>query len=517
MTRLVRWSAADLAARIHAQELTAVEVTRAHLDRIAAVDPALHAFLHLDGELALAAAAAVDDGLRRGDPPASPLAGVPLACKDVFTTVDMPTTCGSRTLQGWRPPYDATVIRRLREAGVVIVGKTNMDEFAMGSSTENSAYGPTSNPWDLDRIPGGSGGGSAAAVAAFEVPLAIGTDTGGSIRQPSAVTGTVGVKPTYGGVSRYGLVAFSSSLDQGGPVARTVLDAALLHEVIGGYDPLDSTSIDAPVPPVVQAAREGAAGDLTGVRIGVVSQFRGEGFQPGVLRAFEVAVSRLRELGAEVGEVSCPSFEHALPAYYLIAPSECSSNLARFDGMRYGLRVGDDGSRSAEEVMSLTREAGFGAEVKRRIMLGTYALSAGYYEAYYGQAQKVRTLIIRDFAAAFAQVDVLVSPTTPTTAFRIGERVDDPLAMYLSDLCTIPANLAGNAALSVPAGLSADDGLPVGLQVMAPALVDDRAYRVAAAYEVARDSADGLALAQRVPDLTGDGLPGPSIAEVVGQ
>ncbi|MGA9311140.1 MAG: Asp-tRNA(Asn)/Glu-tRNA(Gln) amidotransferase subunit GatA, partial [Pseudonocardiaceae bacterium] len=430
-----------------------------------------------------------------------PLAGVPLAIKDVFTTVDMPTTCGSRMLQGWRPPYDATVTRKLRAAGVVIVGKTNMDEFAMGSSTENSAYGPTRNPWDLDRVPGGSGGGSAAAVAAFEVPLAVGTDTGGSIRQPSAVTGTVGVKPTYGGVSRYGLVAFSSSLDQGGPVARTVLDAALLHEVIGGYDPLDSTSIDEPVPPVVQAAQAGATGDLTGIRVGVVSQFRGDGYQPGVLRAFEVAVSRLRELGAQIVDVSCPSFDHALPAYYLIAPSECSSNLARFDGMRYGLRVGDDGSRSAEEVMSLTREAGFGPEVKRRIMLGTYALSAGYYDAYYGQAQKVRTLIIRDFAAAFEQVDVLVSPTTPTTAFRIGERVDDPLAMYLSDLCTIPANLAGNAALSVPAGLSDDDGLPVGLQVMAPALADDRAYRVAAAYEVARDGADGGPLAQRVPDL----------------
>jgi aspartyl-tRNA(Asn)/glutamyl-tRNA(Gln) amidotransferase subunit A len=517
MTRLTRLSAADLANLIHTRETTAVDVTRVHLDRIAAVDPAVHAFLHLDAESALATAAAVDDGLRRGDPPASPLAGVPLALKDVFTTTDMPTTCGSRILENWRPPYDATITRRLREAGVVILGKTNMDEFAMGSSTENSAYGPTRNPWDLDRVPGGSGGGSAAAVAAFEAPLAIGTDTGGSIRQPSAVTGTVGVKPTYGGVSRYGLVAFSSSLDQGGPVARTVLDAALLHEVIGGYDPLDSTSIDAPVPPVVQAARAGATGDLTGVRVGVVSQFRGEGYQRAVLRAFELAVSRLRELGAAIVEVSCPSFDHALPAYYLIAPSECSSNLARFDGMRYGLRVGDDGTRSAEEVMSLTREAGFGPEVKRRIMLGTYALSAGYYDAYYGQAQKVRTLIIRDFAAAFEQVDVLVSPTSPTTAFRLGERVDDPLAMYLSDLCTIPANLAGNAALSVPAGLSDEDGLPVGLQVMAPALADDRAYRVAAAYEAARDVADGGPLAHRVPDLTEDRLPGSSIVGVVGQ
>jgi aspartyl-tRNA(Asn)/glutamyl-tRNA(Gln) amidotransferase subunit A len=465
------------------------------------VDPAVRAFLHLDTEGALAAATTVDDDLRRGRPPASPLAGVPLALKDVFTTVDMPTTCGSRILEGWLPPYDATVTRKLREAGVVILGKTNMDEFAMGSSTENSAYGPTCNPWDLDRVPGGSGGGTAAAVAAFEAPLGIGTDTGGSIRQPSAVTGTVGVKPTYGGVSRYGLVAFSSSLDQGGPVARTVLDAALLHEVIGGPDPLDSTSINAPVPPVVQAARAGATGDLAGVRVGVVSQFRGEGYQPGVLRAFELAVGRLGELGAEIVEVSCPAFDHALPAYYLIAPSECSSNLARFDGMRYGLRLGDDGTRSAEEVMSLTREAGFGAEVKRRIMLGTYALSAGYYEAYYGQAQKVRTLIIRDFATAFEHADVLISPTSPTTAFRLGERVDDPMAMYLSDLCTIPSNLAGNAALSVPAGLSDEDGLPVGLQVMAPALADDRAYRVAAAYEAARNSADGGLLAHMAPDL----------------
>jgi aspartyl-tRNA(Asn)/glutamyl-tRNA(Gln) amidotransferase subunit A len=528
MSELTRLSAVELAERIHRREISAVEVTQAHLNRVGAVDPMVHAFLHLNVEGALAAAAAVDQGLQRGDTAVSPLAGVPVALKDVFTTADMPTTCGSRILEGWCPPYDATVTRKLREAGLVILGKTNMDEFAMGSSTENSAYGPSRNPWDLGRVPGGSGGGSAAAVAAFQAPLAIGTDTGGSIRQPSAVTGTVGVKPTYGGVSRYGLVAFSSSLDQGGPVARTVVDAALLHEVIGGHDPLDSTSIDAPVPPVVAAARAGATGELTGVRIGVVSQFRGEGYQPGVLRAFETAVNRLRDLGAAIVEVSCPAFDYAMPAYYLIAPSECSSNLARFDGMRYGLRCGDDGTRSAEEVMSLTREAGFGAEVKRRIMLGTYALSAGYYDAYYGQAQKVRTLIIRDFAAAFEKVDVLVSPTSPTTAFRIGERVDDPLAMYLSDLCTIPSNLAGNAALSVPAGLADDDGLPVGLQVMAPTLADDRAYRVAAAYEATRDATDGGPLWRWVPDLTEDRLPGssidtedrmpgPSVAEVVGR
>ena len=505
MSELTRLTAAELAGRIHSGEVSSVEVTQAHLDRIGEVDGAVHAFLHVDAEGALDAARAVDTRIASGDRPASPLAGVPLALKDVLTTDGMPTTCGSKTLEGWLPPYDATVTRRLREAGVPILGKTNMDEFAMGSSTENSAFGPTHNPWDRDRIPGGSGGGSSASLAAFEAPLAIGTDTGGSIRQPGSVTGTVGVKPTYGGVSRYGLVAFSSSLDQAGPCARTVLDAALLHEVIGGHDPLDATSIDAPVPPVVAAAREGANGDLKGVRVGVVKEFAGEGYQPGVLASFEAAVQQLRELGAEVVEVSCPNFTLALPAYYLIAPSECSSNLARFDAMRYGLRVGDDGTRSAEEVMSLTREAGFGAEVKRRIMLGTYALSSGYYDAYYGSAQKVRTLISRDFDSAFERVDVLVSPTTPTTAFKIGERADDPMAMYLADLCTIPSNLAGNAAMSVPSGLSADDGLPVGLQIMAPALADDRLYRVGAAYETAREAAEGPLL-NRVPELKGAAL-----------
>jgi aspartyl-tRNA(Asn)/glutamyl-tRNA(Gln) amidotransferase subunit A len=353
----------------------------------------------------------------------------------------------------------------------------------MGSSTEYSAFGPTRNPWDTERVPGGSGGGSAAALAAFEAPLAIGTDTGGSIRQPASVTGTVGVKPTYGGVSRYGLVAFSSSLDQGGPCARTVLDAALLHEVIGGYDPLDSTSIDAPVPPVVAAAREGMTGDLSGVRIGVVKEFAGEWYQAGVTAAFEQAVTALRDLGADVVEVSCPHFDYALPAYYLIAPSECSSNLARFDGVRYGLRVGDDGDKALEEVMSLTREAGFGPEVKRRVIIGTYALSSGYYDAYYGQAQKVRTLITQDFTSAFEQVDVLVSPTTPFVAFPLGSRTSDPYQMYLADLFTIPTNLYGGPAISVPCGLS--EGLPVGFQIMAPTLADDRMYRVGAALESA--------------------------------
>ncbi|WP_127782661.1 Asp-tRNA(Asn)/Glu-tRNA(Gln) amidotransferase subunit GatA [Rhodococcus sp. X156] len=483
---LTRLSASELAQKIHSREVSSTEVTRAHLDRIGEVDERVRAFLHIDGMAALAAAGAVDASLAAGEQPASPLAGVPLALKDNFTTTDMPTTCGSEMLEGWWPPYDATVTSRLRAAGIPVLGKTNMDEFAMGSSTENSAYGPTHNPWDLTRVPGGSGGGSAAALAAYEAPLAVGTDTGGSIRLPASVTGTVGVKPTYGGVSRYGLVACASSLDQGGPCGRTVLDTALLHEVIAGHDPRDSTSIDAPVPAVVEAALQGASGDLTGVRVGVVRELQGDSYAPGVLSSFHAAVAQLEALGAEVVEVSCPSFAYALASYYLILPSEVSSNLARFDAMRYGLRVGDDGSHSAEEVMALTREAGFGAEVKRRIMIGTYALSAGYYDAYYGQAQKVRTLIIRDFQAAYQKADVLVSPTSPQTAFRLGERVDDPLAMYLMDLCTIPTNLAGDAAMSLPSGLSDDDGMPVGLQIMAPALADDRLYRVGAAYEAAR-------------------------------
>lgn len=478
-------SAAELADKIAAKQLSSVEVTQAHLDRIAEVDGELGAFLHVTGEQALVAAKAADDAIASGAAP-SALAGVPIALKDVFTTTDAPTTCGSKMLEGWVPPYDAAVTERLRAAGLPILGKTNMDEFAMGSSTENSAYQVTRNPWDTDRIPGGSGGGSAAALASYQAPLAIGTDTGGSIRQPAAVTATVGVKPTYGTVSRYGLVACASSLDQGGPCGRTVLDTALLHQVIAGHDARDSTSVNAAVPDIVAAAKLGAGQDLSGVKIGVVKELQGDGYQAGVLSSFNAAVQALTALGAEVVEVSCPHFSYALGAYYLILPSEVSSNLARFDAMRYGLRVGDDGSHSADQVMALTREAGFGPEVKRRIMIGTYALSSGYYDAYYGQAQKVRTLIARDFAAAYEKVDVLVSPTTPTTAFKLGEKVDDPLAMYLFDLCTLPVNLAGVGAMSVPSGLSDDDGLPVGLQIMAPALADDRLYRVGAAYEAAR-------------------------------
>jgi aspartyl-tRNA(Asn)/glutamyl-tRNA(Gln) amidotransferase subunit A len=495
---LTRMSAAAIAAAIAAGDVSALDVTDAHLARIDQVDDRVHAFLHVAPDRAREAARAVDERKAAGEE-LGPLAGVPLALKDVFTTMDMPTTCGSAILDGWLPPYDATVTRRLRQAGVVILGKTNMDEFAMGSSTENSAFGPSHNPWDLARVPGGSSGGSSAAVAAWEAPLGIGTDTGGSIRQPAAVCGLVGVKPTYGSPSRYGLVAFASSLDTPGPLARTVLDAALLHEVMSGHDPCDSTSVNAPVPPVVAAARNA---DVSGLTIGVVPEFRGEGFQPGVLSRFTEAVELLESLGAKVTEVSCPHFSYALPAYYLIAPSECSSNLARFDAMRYGLRVGDDGERNAEEVMSLTRARGFGAEVKRRIMLGTYALSSGYYDAYYGKAQQVRTLIIRDFEAAFERVDVLVSPTTPTTAFPIGERVDDPMSMYLADLCTIPSDLAGNAALSVPCGLAPEDGLPVGLQIMAPVLADDRLYRVGAAVEGALDSRRGHPLLNDAKGLT---------------
>jgi aspartyl-tRNA(Asn)/glutamyl-tRNA(Gln) amidotransferase subunit A len=495
---VIKKTAAELAALIASGETSAAEVAQAHLDRINAVDGSVKAFLHVDEETVLAQARAVDARRAAGEP-LGPLAGVPIAHKDVFTTQDMPTTCSSAILEGWRPPYDATVTARLREAGLVILGKTNMDEFAMGSSTENSAFGTTHNPWDLTRIPGGSSGGSSAAVAAYEAPLATGTDTGGSIRQPAAVTGLVGMKPTYGGSSRYGVIAFASSLDTPGPLARTVLDAALLHEAFSGHDPLDSTSIDAPVPAVVEAARRA---DVEGLRIGVVKEFGGEGYQPGVLARFRETVELLESLGAKVIEVSCPHFTYALPAYYLIAPSECSSNLARFDAMRYGLRVGDDGTRSAEEVMALTRAEGFGAEVKRRIMLGTYALSSGYYDAYYGKAQQVRTLIARDFDAAYEQVDVLVSPTTPTTAFPIGERTGDPMSMYLADLCTIPSNLAGNAAISVPCGLADEDGLPVGLQVMAPALADDRVYRVAAAVEKALQDRWGGPLLAQAPDLT---------------
>ncbi|HZL02738.1 MAG TPA: Asp-tRNA(Asn)/Glu-tRNA(Gln) amidotransferase subunit GatA [Cellulomonas sp.] len=500
MTDLTRLTAADLAERLTSREVSSVEATQAHLDRIAAVEPALHSFLYVNGDEALATARDIDSRRAAGEQ-LHALAGVPIAIKDIVVTKGMPTTAGSKILEGWIPPYDATITTRIRAAGLPILGKTNMDEFAMGSSTEHSAFGNTHNPWDLDRIPGGSGGGSAAAVAAYEAPLAIGTDTGGSIRQPAAVTGTVGVKPTYGGVSRYGLIALASSLDQAGPVTRTVLDSALLHELIGGHDPRDSTSIDEPLPGLVAAARQGRSGDLTGLRVGVISELTGEGYQPGVRARFAESLEVLRGAGAEIVEVSCPNFKYALGAYYLILPSEASSNLAKFDGMRFGLRVEpSEGNVTAERVMGATRGAGFGDEVKRRIILGTYALSAGYYDAYYGSAQKVRTLIQRDFAAAFAQADVLVSPTAPTTAFKLGEKLDDPLAMYLNDVATIPANLAGIPGLSVPNGLS-DDGLPVGFQVLAPAKADDRLYRVGAALEALLEAQWGGPILAKAPEL----------------
>ncbi len=496
---MINKTAAQMADALAKGEATSVELTQAHLDRITSVDGQVKAFLHVDTEGALAQAKDVDARRAKGEK-LSPIAGVPLALKDVLAQKGVPTTAGSKILQGWHPPYDSTVVSKLKSAGVVIMGKTNMDEFAMGSSTENSGYGPTFNPWDLTRTPGGSSGGSAAAVSSFEAPLAIGSDTGGSIRQPAALTGIVGVRPTYGAVSRFGLIAYSSSLDQAGPFGRTVLDTALLHEVMAGHDPKDATSINAPVPAVVAAAK---SGDVKGMKIGVIKQLQGEGYQKGVQTRFDESLQVLASLGAEIVEVDCPSFEYALAAYYLIAPSECSSNLARFDAMRYGLRTGDVDGASAEAVMSATRDAGFGREVKRRIILGTYALSSGYYDAYYGSAQKIRTLIIQDYAKAFAQADVLVSPTAPTTAYKIGEKVDDPMAMYLGDVATIPVNLAGICGMSLPAGLADEDNLPVGFQIMAPAMQDQRLYQAGAALEAALLSKWGAPILSKAPELKG--------------
>ena len=500
---LITASAAELAARLAAKDVSSEEVTRAHLERTEAVDGAVHSYLHVDADGALATARQIDARRAAGEQLPT-LAGVPIAVKDVMTTKGLPTTCGSRILQGWIPPYDSTVVTRIKASGMPILGKTNLDEFAMGSSTEHSAYGPSHNPWDLERIPGGSGGGSSSVIASFQAPLATGTDTGGSIRQPAAVTGTVGTKPTYGGVSRYGLVALASSLDQAGPCARTVLDTALLHEVMAGHDPLDSTSIDAPVPAVVEAARRA---DVSGMKIGIVRQLTGDGFQAGVQQRFEESVQHLIDAGAEVVEVSCPSFTYALAAYYLILPSEASSNLAKFDAMRYGLRVppANVEDPSAEQVMAATRDAGFGDEVKRRIILGTYALSSGYYDAYYGSAQKVRRLIADDFAAAFERADVLVSPTAPTTAFKLGDKLGDPMAMYLNDIATIPANLAGVPGMSLPSGLAPEDGLPVGFQILAPAMQDQRLYAVGAALEARLLQQWGAPLLASAPDLTAAG------------
>ncbi|MEV7620679.1 Asp-tRNA(Asn)/Glu-tRNA(Gln) amidotransferase subunit GatA [Microbacterium sp. NPDC089321] len=502
MSDIIRLTAADLGEKIAAGEISSVEATQAHLDRIAAVDGDVHAFLHVS-EHALSAAADIDARRAAGEQ-LGPIAGVPLAVKDVLVTTDMPSTSGSKILEGYMSPFDATVVARSRAAGLIPLGKTNMDEFAMGSSTEHSAYGPTRNPWDLDRIPGGSGGGSAAAVAAFEAPLALGSDTGGSIRQPAHVTGTVGIKPTYGGVSRYGAIALASSLDQVGPVTRTVLDAGLLHDVIGGHDPKDSTSLAKQWPSFAEAAREGASGQvLKGLKVGVIKELPDSGFQDGVVASFRESLAMMEAQGAEIVEISAPHFEYGVAAYYLILPAEASSNLAKFDSVRFGLRVTPEGGATVEDVMSATRQAGFGPEVKRRIILGTYALSAGHYDAYYGSAQKVRTLIQRDFDQAFAQVDVIATPSAPTTAFKIGEKIDDPLQMYLNDLTTIPANLAGVPGISIPSGLAAEDGLPVGIQFLAPAHEDARLYRVGAALEAALVDSWGAPLLARAPQLLG--------------
>jgi aspartyl-tRNA(Asn)/glutamyl-tRNA(Gln) amidotransferase subunit A len=470
-------TALGIAAAVRSGTRSAVDVVEEHLTAIAARDGEIHAFNLVTADRARQAALALDRRLAAGEDP-GPLAGVPVALKDNMCTSGVPTTCSSRILEGWRPPYDATVVEKLAAAGAVVVGKTNLDEFAMGSSTENSAFGPTRNPHDTSKVPGGSSGGSAAAVAAGFAPLALGSDTGGSIRQPAALCGVVGMKPTYGGVSRYGLIAFASSLDQIGPFARTVADAAVLYEAIAGHDPRDATSIPEPVAPVSPGLGEGVAG----LRVGLVTELcEAEGIEADVTDRVRQAADALEQAGAKVDEVSVPAAVYGLSAYYLIAPAEASSNLARYDGVRYGLRVE---APTTGEMYDRTRTEGFGPEVKRRIMLGTYALSAGYYDAFYGKAQRVRTLILRDFEAAYAGFDVLLSPTAPSTAFALGAKTADPLTMYLNDVCTIPSNLTGHPAISVPFG-TGDDGLPVGVQVMAPALDEPLMFRVAAAVEAA--------------------------------
>jgi len=474
-------SALNLAAAIRNGEASAVEVLDDYLAVIDADDGEIHAFNLVTRDAARAQATAIDQRVASGEDPGL-LAGVPVALKDNLCTRGVPTTCSSRILDGWRPPYDATVVTRLVEAGAVMVGKTNMDEFAMGSSTESSAFGPTRNPHDTSRVPGGSSGGSAAAVAAGFAPVALGSDTGGSIRQPAALCGVVGLKPTYGTVSRYGLVAFASSLDQIGPLTTTVADAALVFDVIGGHDPADSTCLDRPAPRVLSVLDEG----IQGMTVGVLTEFLEDADADVVARTRQAAEACVAA-GARVEEISVPEVRLGLSAYYLIAPAEASSNLARYDGVRFGLRV------DAEDTTAMntaTRSVGFGAEVKRRIMLGTYALSAGYMDAYYGQALRVRTKIIEGFARAYRRCDVLLGPTTPSTAFSIGAKVGDPMTMYLSDVCTIPTNLAGHPAISIPFG-SGDDGLPVGVQLLAPALAENTLLRAAAVIEAAAASMGG--------------------------
>ncbi len=483
-------SAMAIAAAVRAGDRSAVEVTEAHLARITQREATIHAFNEVTADAARASAADVDRAMAAGEA-VGPLAGVPVAVKDNLCTKGIATTCSSKILEGWIPPYDATVVQRLAAAGAITVGKTNLDEFAMGSSTENSAFGFTRNPVDTSRVPGGSSGGSAAAVAAGFAPLSLGSDTGGSIRQPAAFCGVVGVKPTYGLVSRYGLIAFASSLDQVGPFAHTVADAALLLEAIAGHDPADATSIPQEAPRLVEHLDDG----VDGLRVGIITELMGEGIDPDVAAQVRAAAEALAAAGATVEEVSVPAVTYGLSAYYLIAPAEASSNLARFDGVRFGLRVD---APTTNEMMVATRTAGFGDEVKRRIMLGTYALSAGYYDAFYGKAQKVRTLICRDFASAYERFDVLLSPTTPSTAFEIGA-IADPLTMYLNDICTIPTNLSGDCAVSVPFGADAA-GLPIGVQVLAPALGEATMFRAAAALEAAAPAAIRTTNAQGEPD-----------------
>ncbi|MBD2325615.1 Asp-tRNA(Asn)/Glu-tRNA(Gln) amidotransferase subunit GatA [Alkalinema sp. FACHB-956] len=469
----------ELHEQLVKKERSAVEITQEALDRIAAVDGKVQSFLMVTGDRALEQAKAVDAKIAAGEE-IGLLAGIPIAVKDNICTKDVRTTCASRILENFVPPYDATVNQKLLDADMVMVGKTNMDEFAMGGSTETSAFQKTANPWDLDRVPGGSSGGSASAVAAGEAPLSLGSDTGGSIRQPASFCGIVGLKPTYGLVSRYGLVAFASSLDQIGPFSTTVEDAAILLGAIAGYDPKDSTSLKVEVPDYTQYLKT----DLKGKKVGVIQETFGEGLNPEVAAATQKAIQQLKDLGAEIIDISCPRFRYGISAYYIIAPSEASANLARYDGVRYGRRVED-----AEDLMEMytrTRAEGFGAEVKRRIMIGTYALSAGYYDAYYLKAQKVRTLIKQDFEAAFEKVDVLVSPTAPTTAFKIGDKMSDPLSMYLDDLMTIPVNLAGLPGLSLPCGIDSN-GLPIGLQIIGNVLREDQVFHTAYAYEQATE------------------------------
>ena len=479
MPELWQLTISEASERLARRELSSIELTRAHLDRIAQVEGSVRAFVTVTEEQALRQAERIDRQRREGAR-LGPLAGIPLAIKDVICTEGTRTTCSSRMLEHFVPPYDATVIARLRAAGAVFVGKTNMDEFAMGSSTENSAFFATHNPWDLKRVPGGSSGGSAAAVAAGEAMGALGSDTGGSVRQPGALTNTVALKPTYGRVSRYGLIAFASSLDQIGPFARSARDAAILLQAIAGHDPLDSTSVNEPVPDF-QAA---LTGDISGLRVGVPREYFVEGTEDGVRQAVEGAIDTLRSLGAEVGECSLPHTRFGVAAYYIIAPSEASANLARYDGIKYGFSLRHE-TDDLIEYVSLTRDAGFGTEVKRRIMLGTYALSSGYYDAYYLKAEQVRTLIKQDFDRSFQQFDVLVGPTSPTVAFKLGEKLADPYAMYLNDVFTIPANLAGNPGISIPGGFSA--GLPVGVQVIGPAFGEATLLRVADAFQRATD------------------------------